>query len=105
MSIFAWSTLGVFVAIGVLSLVMLMRSLRRPAEPDPVLYLSARRHLLFSSLVILGSILLTFWAVISRQYYLIFLSVLLVAYLLPVPVIFFRTRAALKQARKLPRGW
>lgn len=105
MSIFAWSTLVAFVGIGVLSLVMLVRSLRKPAEPDPAVYLSTRAHLLFSSLVILGSILLVCWAILSRHLYLIFLSALLIAYLLPVPVVFFRTRSALRRAGKLPQGW
>jgi hypothetical protein len=105
MSIFAWGTLAVFVGIGVLSLVTLGRSLRKPAEPDPAVYLSARSNLLFSSLVLLGSIVLVGWAITSRQYYLIFLSLLLVAYMLPVPVLFLRTRSALRRAGKLPQGW
>lgn len=61
--------------------------------------------MLFSSLVLLGSIILAAWTIGSRQYYLIFLSVLLVAYMLPVPVLFFRTRSALRRAGKLPQGW
>jgi hypothetical protein len=105
MSIFAWGTLAVFVGIGVLSLVMLARSLRKPAEPDPAVYLSARSNLLFSSVVLLGCIVLVCWAIASRQYYLIFLSALLATYMLPVPVLFFRTRSALRRAGKLPHGW
>lgn len=104
MGIFAWGTLATFVAIGVLSVLMLVQSLGKAAEPDPVVYFSARRNLLFSSVAILGSILATCWAISSRQYYVIFVPALVISYLVPVPVIYFRTRKALIRAGKLPRA-
>jgi hypothetical protein len=102
MAIFSWLTLAAFVAIGVFSLTLMIRSLRKPAEPDVVVYFSAKRHLAFSCFVLIGSVVALVIGIVHRQYYLFIPAPLLISYTLPIVVEYFRTRAALKQTGQLP---
>lgn len=103
MDIFAWLTLAAFVGVAVLSLGLMVRSLRKPAEPDVVVYFSAKRHLAFSCLVLIGSIVAVVVGIVKKQYYLLMAAPLLICYTLPIVVEYFRTREALKKEGRLPR--
>ena len=103
MGVFAWLTMAAFVGLGVLSLGLMIGSLRKPAEPDVVIYFSARRHLVFSFIVLVGSVLAIAIGIARRLYYLLFPAPLLICYTLPIVVEYFRTREALKKAGQLPK--
>jgi hypothetical protein len=102
MNIFAWGTLAAFLAVGVLSLALMIRSLREPAQPDVVLYFSAKRNLVFSCFVLLGSVVAIAIGIVKRQYYLLIAAPLLTSYTLPTVVEYFRTREALRKVGRLP---
>ena len=102
MAAFAWITLGAFVAIGVLAMTLMIRSLRRPAEPDIVVYFAAKRHLVFCCVVWIASIAAIIQGLVARQYYLPLAGGLLISYTLPIVAEAFRTREALRRAGRLP---
>lgn len=96
--LYAKVMLGVFGALGIFSLVMTVRLFLRPPEANTAKLAAARRSLMFSwwlAIPILGNAIR---ALATREYWLLFVSALLLSYILPVLVVFLRTRAAVKSA-------
>jgi hypothetical protein len=94
--VYAKVMLGIFGGLGILSVVVTVRLSRRPPEPSAVKLAAAKRTLMLSSWVAIPIIGNAVRALATREYWLLLVSALLVSYVIPVFVLFFRTRAALK---------
>lgn len=96
--VYAKVMLGIFTVLAISSVVMTIRLLLRKPEPSPTKLASAKRSLLFSSWILIPVVGNAVRAVVAREYWLLFVSGLLFSYILPLVVLYLRTRAALKHA-------
>jgi len=96
--LYAKVMLGVFGALGIFSLVMTVRLFLRPPEANTAKLTAAKRSLIFSSWLAIPILGNAIRALATREYWLLFVSALLFSYILPVLVLFLRTRAAVKSA-------
>jgi hypothetical protein len=94
--VYAKVMLGIFVALGIFSVVMTARLFLRAPEANPTKLAAAKRSLLFSSWLAIPIIGNAIRALATREYWLLLVSALLFSYVLPVLVLFLRTRSALK---------
>ena len=95
--VYAKVMLGIFIALGIFSVVMMARLFLRAPEANPT-KLATKRSLIFSSWLAIPIIGNAIRALATREYWLLLVSVLLSSYILPVLVLFLRTRSALKSA-------
>jgi len=95
--IFAKFMLAVFTGLGIWSLVITVRTIRRKAEPDPNRLAAAKRSLLLSPWVMFAAVAGAINAVSSHQYYLLFASALLFSYVLPLITLYVKTNSAIKK--------
>jgi hypothetical protein len=100
--LYAKVMLGVFVALGIFSVVMTVRLFLRPPEASTAKLATAKRRLIFSSWLAVPILGNEIRALGTREYGLIFPSALLCSYILPILVQFLRTRAAVKAATPTP---
>jgi hypothetical protein len=96
--LYAKMMLGVFGALGIFSVVMTVRLFLRPPEANTAKLATAKRTLIFSSWLVIPILGNAIRALATREYWLLFVSALLFSYILPILVLFLRTRAAVKAA-------
>ena len=96
--LYAKVILGVFIALGIISVVMTARLFLRAPEANATKLAAAKRSLIFSSWLAIPIIGNGIRAFVTREYWLLLVSVLLFSYILPVLVLFFRIRSAVKSA-------
>jgi hypothetical protein len=98
LAVFAKIMLGIFGALGIFAIVVTVRLFMRPAEPSAAKLAATKRTLMLSSWLVIPIVGNAVRALTTREYLLLLVSALLFSYLLPVLVLFFRTRAAIKSA-------
>ncbi|MGB8010371.1 MAG: hypothetical protein WCF68_02060 [Terriglobales bacterium] len=96
MALHARAMLAFFVALGVFSLVAMVRSFYRPLDPTPEKMASIRKSLALNSWVLLAAAAVAINAIASEQYYLLWAAALLFTFVLPVIVHYIRLRKALR---------
>jgi hypothetical protein len=84
------------VILGIFSVVMTLRLFRRPPEPNVQKLAAAKRTLMLSSWLAIPIVGNAVRALATHEYWLSLVSALLLSYVLPVLVLFLRTRAAMK---------
>ena len=94
--LYAKVMLGVFVALGIFSVVMTVRLFLQPPEGTPAKLATAKRNLILSSWLAIPILGNAIQALATREYWLLFVSALLFSYILPILVLFLRRRAAVK---------
>jgi hypothetical protein len=90
--------LGVFILLGIVSLVMTIRVLTRKPEPNPTKLAATERSLLLSSWVLIPIVGNAINAIATQKYSLLLVCGLLLSYLLPLIVLYLKTRTALNKA-------
>lgn len=100
--VFAEIMLGIFGGLGIFAIVMTLRLFMRPAEPSAVKLAATKRTLMLSSWLLIPIVGNAIRALTTREYWLLLVSVMLFSYILPVLVLFLRTRAAIKSAVTSP---
>ena len=96
--VYAKVMLGVFIALGIYSVVMAARLFLRAPEASTAKLATAKRSLVLSSWLAIPIVGNAIRALATREYWLLLVSLLLFSYTLPVLVLFLRTRSALKSA-------
>jgi hypothetical protein len=94
--LYAKVMLGVFVALGVFSIVMTVRLFLRPPDVTAAKLAAAKRSLIFSSWLAIPILGNAIRALVTRDYWLLSVSALLFSYILPILVLFLRRRAAVR---------
>jgi hypothetical protein len=94
MVLYARAMLALFVALGVFSLVAMVRSFYRPLDPTPEKVASVKKALTLNSWVLVAAAAGAINAIASKQYYLLGAAALLLTFVLPVIVHYIRLRKA-----------
>ena len=97
--VYAKVMLGIFIALGIFSVLMTARLVLRAPEANAARLAAAKRSLMFSSWLAIPILGTAIRALATREYSFLLVSVLLFSYILPVLVLFLRTRSALKSAK------
>jgi hypothetical protein len=97
--IFAKFMLTGFAGLGIWSIVLTVRTLRKDAEPDTKKLAATKRSLLLSSWVTLAGIGNAVNAIYSHQYYLFSASAFLLSLVAPLFALYFKTKSAIKNAK------
>lgn len=88
--------LGIFIGLGVFSLVAMARSFYRPLDPTPEKANAVKKALMLNCWVLFAAFAVAINAMISQQYYLLGVSALLLSFVLPVIVHYVRLKKALR---------
>ena len=96
MVLYAKAMLAFFVALGVFSLVAIVRSFYRPLDPTPEKLASVKKGLALNSWVLIAAAAVAINAIASKQYYLLGAAALLFTFVLPVIVHYIRLKNALR---------
>jgi hypothetical protein len=90
--------LGVYVALGIWSIAVLIRSFYKPLDATPEKAAALKKLVWIYSRLMFGAVAMAIYAVVSKQYYLLGAAALLAIYVLPIIVQHVRVRSALRRS-------
>lgn len=87
-----------WIVLSLVSLTILVRSFVKPFNADSEKLAATKRLLLFNGWVFLAAVGVSIHALISKNYFLLFAGVILLTFVLPVAVQYFRLKRVLKRS-------
>lgn len=88
--------LAIFIALGIFSLAMMVRSFFRPLEPTPQKLAATKKSLVLTGWIVFPALGIAINALASKQYYLLGASAILFSFVLPLVVQYSRLKAPMK---------
>ena len=95
--LFAKAMLAFYIGLGILTLILTIRSFTRPLDATPEKLTQFKKLDPSYSGIVLGALGTAVYAVVSKQYYLLGASALLFSFVLPVILQYIRLRLALRR--------
>jgi hypothetical protein len=99
---FAKVMLAIFVGLSIWSLSAMVRSFYRPLDATPEKLVASKKAVLLSSWVVLAAVGGAINALLSKQYYLLGASAILLSFVLPLLVQYVRLKRALP-SQQMPK--
>jgi len=87
-----------WIVLSLVSLTILVRSFVKPLNADSEKLAATKRLLLFNAWVFLAAVGVSIQALISKNYFLLFAGVILLTFIHPVAVQYFRLKRVLKRS-------
>jgi hypothetical protein len=98
--VFARVMLAIFIGLSIWSLVNVVRSFYRPLDATPEKLAAFKKSLLLSSWIMLAAVATAINALVSKQYYLLGASAILISFVLPLLAQYVRLKRALSGHRR-----